>query len=76
MGAEERYRYPWKPPYAPGWLLGWPHVWPLGVGEVEIESAWLEEWQQQEDVWQEDGMTAVSGGGYDGNDNKIPLHLQ
>jgi hypothetical protein len=46
------------------------------VGGLEDESAGLEEWQQQEDVWQEDGMTAVSGGWYDGNDNKTPLHLQ
>jgi hypothetical protein len=58
----------------PGWLLGWPYVWSLGVGEVvEIEAAGLEVWRE-EDVWQGDGGAAV-GGGNDGNDNAIPLHL-
>ena len=75
MGLEERYRYPWKPPYAPGWLLGWPCVrlFDEEEGEEEERVVWVVE---QDEVGLGDAMATVSGGGYDGNDNKIPLHLQ
>jgi hypothetical protein len=73
VGLEDRYRYPWKPPYAPGWLLGWPCVRLFDGEDEEDGRAFL--YVGQDDVWQGDGMTDVSGG-YDGNDNAIPLYLQ
>lgn len=75
MGAEERYRYPWKPPYAPGWLLGWPCVRLFdgdGREEEDGRAVWFVE---QDEVGRGDGG-ATDGGGYDGNDNKIPLYFQ
>ena len=79
MGLEERYRYPWKPPYAPGWLLGWPCLWLVDGGDEEEEE---EEGDgrtfvdvEEDRVWREGWGTAV-GGGTDDNDNAISLYLQ
>ena len=77
MGLEERYRYPWKPPYAPGWLLGWPCLWLVGGGDQEEEEEGGRSFLavERDEKWQGDWGAAL-GGGNDGNDNAIPLYLQ